>query len=128
MKIHSFTELTVYKKCRQLRQEVSKLMRRFLPAEEKYRLLDQVIRYSRSVTANVAEGHGRHYFKDNARFCRNARDSLVETHEHYLTALDEDYILEEVYASFLNIYSDCLRLLNGYIRYLRKAKPGAELD
>jgi len=54
----AFTDLEVWKKSRVIRQDVSKLVKSF-PAEEKYRLVDQVIRSSRSVGNNIAEGHGR---------------------------------------------------------------------
>lgn len=120
----SFTELNVYQKCRELRLEVSKSMRQQLPGDEKFRLLDQVIRSSRSVTANIAEGHGRFYFKENIRFCRNSRGSLDETLEHCQTALDEGYIDQSSFDRFSGLYLDARRLLDGYIRYLNKAQPG----
>jgi four helix bundle protein len=53
--IRSFTELEVWKKARQLRKDISKLAKSF-PAEEKYRLADQIIRSSRSIGNNIAEG------------------------------------------------------------------------
>ena len=67
--LHSFTELVAWQKCRVLRKAVSKLARQF-PPEEKFRLTDQIIRSSRGPCANIAEGYGRYYEKDNARFCR----------------------------------------------------------
>ena len=39
------------------------LVKKF-PPEEKYRLTDQLLRSSRSITAQIAEGHGRfHYLR-----------------------------------------------------------------
>jgi four helix bundle protein len=43
------------------------LTKRF-PNEEKYRLADQIIRSSRSIGNNIAEGHGRFHYQDNIRF------------------------------------------------------------
>ena len=40
---------------------------------EKFRLVDQMIRCSRSITNNIAEGYGRFHFKENAQFCRQSR-------------------------------------------------------
>ncbi len=54
----SFTELEVWKKARILKNEIKILVNNF-PTEEKYKLNDQIIRSSRSITANIAEDHGR---------------------------------------------------------------------
>lgn len=45
-------DLEIWKKGRELRKEISNLTKG-LPKEEKYKLADQMIRASRSVTANV---------------------------------------------------------------------------
>lgn len=117
--------MNTYKKARELRQFVSKVMRKKLPSSEKYTLLDQIIRSSRSVAANIAEGHGRFYYKENIRFCRIARGSLEETLEHFHVALDEGYITKEDLRKFENDhYQNCRRLIDGYIRYLGNTKPG----
>ncbi len=53
----TFETLDAWKKGRELRIEIQKLTVSF-PKEEKYRLVDQMIRASRSVTNNMAEGYG----------------------------------------------------------------------
>jgi four helix bundle protein len=53
----TFETLEVWKKGRELRKEISNLVKQF-PLAEQFRLSDQMIRASRSVTANIAEGHG----------------------------------------------------------------------
>jgi len=57
-KNQSFTELEVWKRARLLKNELKELADRF-PPEEKFRLTDQLIRSSRSINANISEGHGR---------------------------------------------------------------------
>ncbi len=65
----AFETLEVWKESRKLRKEISKLVKT-LPAVENFRLSDQMIRSSRSVTANIAEGHGRYHFQENFQFYR----------------------------------------------------------
>lgn len=113
----AFTDLEVWQKSRVLRQNISQLTKSF-PAEEKYRLSDQIIRSSRSVGNNIAEGHGRFHYTDSSRFLVNARGSVIETIDHLIIALDEKYITEEIYQKFKNDCEECLRMLNGYINYL----------
>lgn len=120
----SHTELEVYKKCREFRMTVSKIIKSHFPKDEKYLMTSQLLDASRSVTANIAEGHGRYYYQDNIRFCRIARGSLEESMEHLITAFDEKYISGEMLKEIKPLYDSCLRLLNGYIKYLRNSKRG----
>ena len=116
-----FEELEVWKECRKFRQSVSTLVKTF-PKEEKYRLTDQIIRSSRSVTANIAEKDSRYHFQENTQFCRQSRGSLKETLEHLICAFDEEYISENQLIEIRAHYEICLKLLNGYITYLQKRK------
>ncbi len=119
----SFTDLEAYRECRQLRKKVAELTASHFPETEKFKLTDQIIRSSRRVTACIAEGYGRYYYKENIRFCRMARGSLLETLEHLITAFDSNYITADLLKDFKNEIDTCGRLLNGYIAYLKKAKP-----
>jgi four helix bundle protein len=114
----SFTELQVWKTARGLKNELKALTGKF-PAEEKYRLTDQLIRSSRSITANIAEGHGRFSYADQLRFCTQARGSLSEALNHLIDALDCNYISESEFNNFKTMIDDVGRLLNGYMTYLR---------
>ena len=118
---NNFESLDVWKECRIFRIQISNIVKTF-PIEEKYRLTDQIIRSSRSVTANIAEGHGRYHFQENSQFCRQARGSLTETLDHLLCALDEKYIDEIQLNEFREQYENCIKLLNGYIVFLQKQK------
>ncbi len=117
----NFEDLEVWKQGRDLRKEISVLSKKF-PIEEKYKLTDQIIRASRSVTANIAEGHGRFHYQENTQFCRHSRGSLSEVLDHLICAFDENYITENELKSFRNKVETCMKLLNGYITYLQKQK------
>ncbi len=51
---NDFRDLEVWRGCRAIRERIWELCRK-LPGEEKYRLVDQMVRASRSVTACIAE-------------------------------------------------------------------------
>jgi four helix bundle protein len=116
-----FRDLDVWKKCREIRIMIWKLSRKF-PEEEKYRLSDQMIRASRSSTANIAEGYGRFHFQENIQFCRQSRGSLFELIDHILVAEECDYIEENNKEMLIDDIISAIRLLNGYIKYLNKRK------
>jgi four helix bundle protein len=92
------------------------------PQAERYGLTSQIKRSSRSITNNIAEGFGRFHFQENIQFCRQARGSLTETLDHMIIAYDEQIVSESVLAEFRTLYGSCMKLLNGYIAYLVKAK------
>jgi four helix bundle protein len=117
---HSFEELEAWKSARDLRKWVINLVKKF-PSEEKFRLTDQILRSSRSVPANIAEGFGRFHYQENAQYCRQARGSLFETLEHIICANDSAYINEQDVSDGRNHVNDCMKKLNGYISYLSRS-------
>ena len=72
----NFEQLEVWKKA-QLKKDIYELVKTF-PAEEKFRLVDQLIRSSRFVNAQIAEGHGRRTSPDRLRFCIYGREISLE--------------------------------------------------
>ena len=118
-----FEQLELWKKAREFKNEVANEARKW-PAEEKFKLIDQVIRSSRSINALLAEGHGRFTFADQLHFCIQARGSLSETINHLIDAFDERYVTEERLNYFKEKGKEIERLLNGYINYLRTKRDG----
>lgn len=116
-----FEELTLWKNVREFKKEVS-LMARSLPAEEKFRLTDQLIRSSRSINALITEGHGRVTYPDQIHFCIQARGSLKETVNQLIDAYEEGYIREEILNDLKSKAKEIERMLNGYLHFLRKKK------
>ena len=81
---------------------------------------DQIIRSSRSIGNNIAEGHGRFHYADAAKFLINARGSAAETIDHLIIVLDNKFIDEQIFGSFKNNCEECMKMINGYINFLRK--------
>jgi len=96
-----------------------------LPAEEKWSLGQQIRRAVQIVPANIAEGHGRFYFQETVRFCYIARGSLSETYTHLTVAHELGYIPQGIYADLRKQVEELIRIINGYIAYLKCAKVGA---
>lgn len=118
-----FEELKVWQECRKLKVEILKLCRT-LPKHEQYSLISQISRSSRSVTANIAEGHGRFHYGENIQFCRQARGSLEETKDHLYSALDEGYLSQQELDRLFALHQTCIKMLNGYIDWLQQQKDG----
>lgn len=117
--MHTINDLSLYQKARVFRNEISKVARE-LPEEERYALRNQIIRSSRSISAQIAEGHGRYHYREMIQYCRIARGSLLETQDHVYVALDERYISDQQAEMLIDLQMELVRMLNGYIRYLKK--------
>ncbi len=117
--LKTFETLECYQRARELRKKISAFCKT-LPKEEIYRLKDQISRSSRSITANIAEGYGRHHHQENLQFCRMARGSLSETLDHLIVAMDDGYLDQDEYEQLRTELENTWKVLNGYIAYLRK--------
>jgi len=122
----TFENLEAWKACRELRLFAAREIVPVLPSIEKYRLADQLIRSSRSTTANLAEGYGRFHYLEKAKFCSQSRGSVFEVLDHLITAVDEQLITEAYLARGRDLAQQADRLLNGYMKYLRSAKSSSE--
>jgi len=121
MNYKGYKDLECYKKARELRIEISGLVKKF-PALEKFMLTSQLVRASRAVTANIAEGYGRFTYADTKNFFVIARGSVIETMEHLTTAFDENYITEDELKTSEEKCEIIFKLINGYIAYLDKSR------
>jgi four helix bundle protein len=81
-----------------------------------------MIRASRSISANIAEGYGRYHYQDNIRFCRQSRGSLFELLDHLEVALECGYVSPEEHAILNQSGEQLLALLNGYVKFLKAKK------
>jgi four helix bundle protein len=124
--IKTFEDLECWQQCRTLRMFVAKELVPILPKDERYRLGDQVLQAARSTTANIAEGFGRFHYLDNAKFCSNARGSCWEVLDHLITGNDEGFIALESLARGKALVNHAVKLLNGYMNYLKRAHAPAK--
>jgi four helix bundle protein len=114
-----------YNRARELRRRMYRLINR-LPPEEQYARGAPMRRAARSVTNNIAEGHGRWHYQENSRLCRISRGSVAEVIDDLNTCLDEGYIDPALVEDLKVEACDLNRRINGSIAYLRKTRQGAE--
>lgn len=116
-----FEELMTWKEARNFRLLCSEFIKLF-PPDEKYKLTDQLIRSSRGIEAQIAEGYGRYHFQETIQYCRQARGSLMESLNHLIIANDCNYISTAQLEEARTKYDSVLKLINGYISYLKNKK------
>lgn len=113
----SFEKLDTYQQACAFRTRIYKLSK-LLPKDE-FKLKIQMRDAARSLTNNIAEGHGRFTFTDRKRFFVDARASLQELVDDINLCAEQSYAktehLQDLKANALTV----LRQINGYMKYLR---------
>ena len=123
----TFEDLDCCKACRELRQYIAQIVKKY-PKDEKFRIIDNMLRAARSTTHNIAEGFGRFHFQENIQFCRHSRGSLHELKDQLICSLDEGFISNDQYEHGTALVDKAMALLNGYINYLSRAKKQQHLN
>lgn len=109
----SFRDLIVYKKSRELQDEIFKLTRSF-PKDETYSLTDQIRRSSRSIGANLAEAWAkRRYEKHFISKLTDSDGEQMETQHWIETALDCEYINQNTSKLLIEKCLEIGRMLGG---------------
>jgi four helix bundle protein len=124
--VFAFEKLVVYQKAKEFRGRMYKLSK-ILPPED-FRLKTNMRDAARSLTNNVAEGHGRCIFKERIRFCRDARGSLQELIDDVSIFEQEGYAKLE-HSETLRVDGEkILKLINGYMYYLQECAQAKKTE
>lgn len=87
----------------------------------------QLVRAADSISANLAEGHGRYHFKDRLNFCYYARGSLEEAKSWLFKAMRRRLISSD--NNEINQIIEILpKKMNAYIGSVRKAYSDHKTD
>jgi len=113
--IKHFTDLIAWQKSHEFVKEIYLLTRHF-PDSERFGLVDQIRRAASSVTANLAEGYGRYYFKDKIRFYYQARGSNTECQNHLILSNDLGYLSDNEYLSLKIKVFESYKVIWGLIK------------
>ncbi len=112
-----FESLEVYKLAEGLANETWQIVKQW-DSFTKDTMGKQIVRAADSICANIAEGRGRHNFKDNQRFIKIARGSLYETISWLRLAYARKLINSEQTAKLKPIIDELSPKLNAYLKSL----------
>ena len=115
-----YKKLTVYQKAFKLSMEVFQVSKNF-PKEERYALIDQMRRSSRSVCANLAEAYRKRKYP--AHFVSKLTDCDMENSETRVWldfALECNYLDETLHAKLYSDTEEIGKLLFHMINYPEK--------
>jgi four helix bundle protein len=124
MGLDGLSKLMVWQKAKAFAKRIYREVLPVLPAEEKWAMSQQLRRAVVSVSANLAEGHGRYYYQDNVRFCYIARGSLEETLSYLDFCQEMEFISTTLSKSLIADGEEISRMLNGYIAHVKASKQG----
>ncbi|HEX3024817.1 MAG TPA: four helix bundle protein [Chitinophagaceae bacterium] len=85
----------------------------------KFGLGRQITDAADSISANIAEGYGRYFLKENINFCFYARGSLLETKSWLRKGVTRNLIEKEKHELLLLQLETIHKKLNGYIKSLK---------
>ena len=116
MKIRSYKDLDVYQLAFKSAMSIYRDTKKF-PAEEKYSLVDQIRRSSRSVCANISEAfRTRNYEKNFVSKLTIAASEASETQTWLDFSLACEYITKVQYDKYFEDYDHILAMLVNMIR------------
>ena len=118
--IHTHKDLDVYKLAFDAAMEIFELTKSY-PKEEKYSLVDQIRRSSRSVSSNIAEAfRKRRYEKAFVSKLSDSEGEAAETQVWLDFSFKCKYIDEETYSKLYNKYDQIIGKLVNMIRHPEK--------
>jgi four helix bundle protein len=116
LKYRGFRDLIVYQKSYQLSIEISNQTKSF-PIDEKYSLIDQIRRSSRSVSANIAEAWAkRQYVKAFVSKLSDCLGEASETEVWLSMSFDLGYIDKYNHDVLITKCTEVQKMLNSMIK------------
>ncbi len=113
-------DLEVHKLAKQFSNEIWEIVLLF-NYFERDTVGKQLCRSADSISANIAEGYGRFFYKENKQFCYYSRGSIFETKDWITKLKDRKIITEERFLDLDDKLNTIGKMLNGYIKAIGKA-------
>ncbi len=112
-------ELQVYQLSMEIADRIWKIVNKW-NYFEKDTVGKQLVRAVDSVAANLSEGFGRYFYKENKQFCYYSRGLLYETITWLTKAKNRDLIINDEFENFSNGIVIIGKKLNSYINSIGK--------
>ncbi len=120
--IRSYRDLLVWQRAIEFLAAVDQVIRR-MPAPERYGIGGQLREAARSVSANIAEGFGRHHLGDYLRRLSDARGSLMEAESDLYALRALGLVSEHELRQPMSLADEIGRMLTGLAKKLRARSP-----
>ena len=114
-------ELLVYRLSMDVAEEIWRIIFKW-EYFEKDTIGKQLVKAVDSISANLSEGFGRYYYKENKQFCYYSRGSLFETKTWMRKASNRNLLEEKEYLTILNQLERIGIKINNYINAIGKHK------
>ena len=95
------------------------MVTRDYPKEEFFGIVSQMRRAAVSIPSNIAEGYGRLYGKETAKFLSNARGSASELETQIIISRNLGFAADDKLVELQNQIVEILRMLSALIKTLQ---------
>jgi len=116
---NNFEDLEAWQHAIDLAVLIYTLTKQF-PKDELFSLTNQMRRASSSISANLAEGYGRHGYKEKLQFYKIANGSLLEVKSFCYLAQKLNYLSINEFNDIMPRFISTQRLINVLIRSIRE--------
>jgi len=124
--LKSFRDLIVWQIASKLARDIATKLVPLFPKQEQYRLGDQIIRASRSVPSQIAEGFRKVSLREKHRFYEIAATSNDETENHLNEARNNNYIDDKIYKNYMNRIVRVRILLSRLMKSIRSLQTARQ--
>ncbi len=114
--MHKFKELRVWQEA----MELTRMVYKAFPKEEKFGLISQINRAAVSIPSNIAEGAGRESNKEFMQFLNIALGSAFELETQLILAQSFNFIEDENFSFLANQVDKVQRMINSFRSTLLK--------
>ena len=119
MTIERFEDIDAWKEARILVNLVYKAIAQNEMFRKDYRLTNQIQAAAVSTMSNIAEGFSRRSNKEFIQFLFISKSSAAEVQSQLYVALDQNYIIQDIFIQIYNQADTVSRLNSGFIKYLK---------